>query len=109
MRGVNAYNSLFTAGENERKKENKKCSKGRSIDLLKKRNECIYGRFYYYSKLHKKRYEEVINLLRNEFFLTENRIVVLIQSAPTEALRAFDSWDIKDFEKKYKFLNWKIN
>ncbi|MEJ7821981.1 MAG: hypothetical protein WKF85_06645 [Chitinophagaceae bacterium] len=105
MRGKNAYDALFKTGENE----SRKYSKGRNNDLVIERNECLYGRFYFYSKMQRKRYEDVIELLSKEYFLSSSRIGVLIESAPKEDLRAFENWDVKDFERKYNFLNWKIN
>ncbi len=105
MRGKNAYDALFKTGENK----NRKNSKGRNNDLIIERNECLYSRFFFYSRMQRKRYEDVIEILSKEFFLSSCRIAVLIESATKQDLKAFEDWHIRDFEKNYNFLNWKIN
>jgi hypothetical protein len=53
--------------------------KGRNNTLLSKRNECLAARYYYYGHFKNKCYEDIMRLLMNEFFISPNTIVFLIQ------------------------------
>ncbi len=103
-RGIEIYNSLLN--DNKRKVPGK--AKGRDKDLIGERNECLLCRFYFYSKLHRIRFEDVLSLLKAEFFISEERIGILIQSLSKAPFEIYKEWEEKDFQKKYKFLSWKI-
>ena len=47
---------------------------GRNETLLARRNECLLTRYFYYGYHRKKGYEEIVQLLVAEFFITGERI-----------------------------------
>jgi hypothetical protein len=52
---------------------------GRSDALLNDRNCCLLARYYYYMRYKEKCYEEILDKLVDEFFLSAIRINRLIQ------------------------------
>src|SRR3954462_2942437 len=54
--------------------------KGRNNKLIEKRNECLLARYYYYGHFKNKCYEEILNLLMTEFYLSPNTIANIIQN-----------------------------
>jgi hypothetical protein len=102
-RGVVVYKRLFN--EMPIKEAGKK--KGRDKNLIDERNECLFCRFYFYSKLCRLRFEDVIEILSNEFFLSSGRVAMIIQNSSHSTFTNFENWQEKDFQKKYQFLNWK--
>jgi hypothetical protein len=87
----------------------KNTNKGRSTALVQQRNECLMARYFFYSKLLRRSYEEIIGNLSGEFFLcteTVTRIIFdnnhILQQLKTQenSLRAFRS--------KWKHMKWNI-
>ncbi len=71
-RGIDVYDRLFN--DNKIKVPGKAKVKGRAKDLIMERDECLLCRFYFYSKLHRIRFEDVLSLLKAEFFISKERI-----------------------------------
>lgn len=58
---------------------NKSLRRGRSEEFIRNRNECLlYRYYYYYSKINRLRYEDVLEVLSNEFFLASRTITDLL-------------------------------
>ena len=50
-------------------------SKGRSSELIEKRNEALLRRYYYWTEIKRRRFDDVLRILSdNEFFVEERTI-----------------------------------
>ena len=74
MRGQKLFNELVKGNGIEHPGR-----KGRNNSLIKKRNDCLIARYFYYCYFKNKCYEEVIRLLISEFFLSAPTILNIIQ------------------------------
>lgn len=83
--------------------------KGRSESLIKQRNQLLIARYYYYAKIHDKRYSFVLGKLKKEFFLEERTIqdVITAERAMLMELRDLQP-GIAHFKKLYPWLNWEL-
>ena len=81
--------------------------KGRSGMLIKQRNTCLLYRFAYYVKLHDLKYEQAVNKLSTEFFLSPRTITDLLQ-CQTEVLKQAreEVKNIKYLKTMFPFLSW---
>lgn len=59
-------------------KDKKPGSKGRSVHLLEIRNEKIFYRYYYHSRIRLLKYDTVLKELVNDFDLAEETIIRII-------------------------------
>lgn len=83
--------------------------KGRNVELIFKRNDCMLYRYYYYSKLMKRRYSDIITLLSNDFFISERTIIDIVSQNSTKLKEIFsESLNDKNLQQKFNHLNWKI-
>lgn len=48
--------------------------------FMPERDRCLCYRYYYYYHIHRLRYDDILKELEREFFLTERRIVEVMQS-----------------------------
>jgi hypothetical protein len=81
--------------------------KGRSPLLLKKQNEKLVHRYYFYIKIVRKQYQDTLAILEDEFTLSQRTIVNII-SQEHVMLRALngDKPESKYFKSKYPYLVW---
>lgn len=82
-------------------------TRGRSSDLIKRRNKCLMHRFYFYAKKRDLRYEDTITLLGEEFFLAPRTVMAIIiktSSLPDVSYKEMKS--AKELQSMYGFLNW---
>lgn len=55
-------------------------SKGRSKELIKKRNEALCRRYYYWTEVQRLRFDDTLKVLsEQEFFISEERIMAIIR------------------------------
>ena len=102
MRGQKLYNQLTKPMVAETK-----LPKGRSATLIEKRNECMVARYYYFSRFSKKAYEEVLNRLAEEFFLTTETIARIIQENTAQLMQHRKAETTIYFMKnKWTHLKW---
>ncbi len=74
MRGQKLFKNLISEDEAE-----KSIRRGRNDDLLERRNSCLVARYYYYGRYKGKCFEEILQIMVSEFFLTPSRIVRIIR------------------------------
>jgi hypothetical protein len=81
--------------------------RGRSEELIKARNELLLHRYYYYMAIHNKRYDWALQKLESELFLSQRRIIDVMEQerALLLKLRA-DKPDIAYFRSKFPFMVW---
>jgi len=54
--------------------------KGRNKDLIELRNKKLIERYYYWTEIKRRRFDDVLQILsRSEFFLAEKTILNIIQ------------------------------
>ncbi|MCX6256841.1 MAG: transposase [Bacteroidia bacterium] len=82
--------------------------KGRSKDLVKNRDINLVARFYYWNELKRIRFDDCINNLLNEFYITEQTILLIIKRNENELTRLRNSKTKEsDLKKLNKSFNWK--
>lgn len=104
-RGIRLYQSLLfeDTGNTTPKKE----SKGRSADLITKRDNLLLHRFYFKSKIERKIYDDVIQELEAELHISKVMIQKIIQ-AKGELLLAIKQNGItkSDLKQKFPWVVW---
>lgn len=81
--------------------------KGRSEDLLLKRNLLLVSRYYYFVKLRGFQYHTTLKQLEKELFLTQRTItnILMGERAFLNELKKHNT-DVPVFKKKYPFMLW---
>ena len=55
-------------------------SKGRSSELIEKRNEALLRRYYYWTEVQRLRFDDALKILsEREFFISIDRIMAIIR------------------------------
>ncbi|WP_147323548.1 hypothetical protein [Chitinophaga silvatica] len=83
---------------------------GRSKELLRKRDERMVYRHYYYLRICKKRYDEIIQMLSEEFDISGHTIIERLQiDINLQLLKQLATLqpDLNDLRKIYPWLVWK--
>ena len=81
--------------------------RGRSEDLIDKRNAALIDRYFFYGFYEKLRYDVILEKLSNEFFIAP----FTIQERITDCYEQLDELRLKKpskdyFKKKYPHLVW---
>lgn len=81
---------------------------GRSAALHSKRNECLVARYYYYGKFTDKRYDAILNILQDEFFLSSEITLPRVLQENYETLMRLkaEAPAVGYFKKKWPHLVW---
>lgn len=54
--------------------------KGRSEELISKRDQKIFERYFYWTEIERLRFDDALEILANkEFFLSEQRVMVIVR------------------------------
>ncbi|MEO6456550.1 MAG: hypothetical protein ABIN97_20910 [Ginsengibacter sp.] len=92
-----------------------KHKKGRSKKLYILRNECLLDRYIYYGHLSGKRYDLILKILSNDFFLSESTIADLLNcnyeklSSLKKSYQALSQIAIKKkLKSKWPHLSWEV-
>ena len=76
-------------------------AKGRSAELIKLRNKKLIERYFYWSEIKRRRFDDVLTILSTEeFFLSEATIERLIRDNDGLLQKLFDRSDKKVFQTK---------
>ena len=107
LRGHRTYLSLFQS-ESPAEVLAVPEKRGRSEALVKKRNELLLHRHYFKYKIKRLQYQDGLDQLEDEFFITERTIIDIVQSdcSVLKNLKAINPPDAKYFKRKYPFMNW---
>lgn len=54
-------------------------AKGRDKELIRKRNDALCRRYYYWTEAQSVRFDRALKILSEEFFLSEERIMAIIR------------------------------
>ncbi len=105
MRGQKFFNELMMIPPPVIKYPSKR--RGRNTDLVSLRNECLVARYYFYTQFTRKGYEEIVERIVEEFYLTPERIARIIQeNAQLLQLFRTDGTTIYTLRQKWTYLKW---
>ncbi len=81
--------------------------KGRSEDLLQKRNELLICRHYYYTRIVELQYARALERLEDELYLSQRTIINIVNDNYT-LLKKINSEkpEVKYFKTKFPFMVW---
>lgn len=81
--------------------------KGRSEDLLNKRNELLVCRHYYYTRIMELQYQRTLEKLENELYLSQRTIIDIINNNH-KLLSSINSQKpaAKYFRTRFPFMVW---
>lgn len=104
MRGQRSlYNKLFPEPVLERKNENRPRNY-----FQPERNEAVVYRFYFYATIHNLKYEQCLEQLEQEFYLTSSRIIKVLTDSNSMLNRVqHEAPTIKQLEQKFPHLVWR--
>lgn len=104
LRGSRLFNDLFPEHLPTPRQR-----KGRSADLHIKRNEAIADRYYFYGTILNLRYEIVMKMLADDFFISVYTIPEIItkQLAHIQRLKK-EHIPVKELAKKWPRFSWSI-
>lgn len=60
-------------------KQHDDMAKGRDKELIRKRNDALCRRYYYWTEAQSVRFDRALKILSEEFFLSEERIMAIIR------------------------------
>ena len=102
MRGQNVFKEIAKGINIEQP-----LRKGRNNSLVKKRNECLANRYFYYATFKGMCYEETIRQLVGEFFLSPSTIanLVLENSDLLQSLKKKEP-SLYYFQTRWPHLKW---
>lgn len=102
MRGQKLYNEIITRNDICKAQR-----KGRSNSLVGKRNDCLIARYYYYGTIKHRGYEEMLQELLREFFLSPATIANIINES-MEQMQLLKQMDpgLAYFYNKWPHLRW---
>lgn len=104
QRGSRLFDKLIN---DEIEKKQQPSKRGRNENLIAERNECLIYRYYYYSKIHRLRYADMIEKMQKEFYLSERTVADIIQVNSELVSRIFSGKpEVKTLIIKYNYLNW---
>lgn len=107
MRGQNsAFLCLFTEETPPEVQPAVADRPGRNEDLVRQRDELLLHRYYYYVKIVRRQYQDTLDLLQAEFFLSQRRIVDIIQASDRHKELNMLRPDVKYFRQQYPHWVW---
>lgn len=85
----------------------KAARKGRSDRLVAKRNECLVARSFYYGYYKNKVYDEMLQLLEAEFFLSKVTISQILQAHSEQIVKLKEKKrSLFFFQSRWEHLRW---
>ncbi|MFB6454448.1 hypothetical protein ACE38W_04185 [Chitinophaga sp. Hz27] len=107
MKGVQTlFSQLLTAASEDTTRR----TPGRNRELIARRDERLVYRHYYYLRISKKRYDEIIQLLSEEFDLSGYTIIERLQLENNfQLLKQVTAQQpgLNDLRKRYPWMVWK--
>lgn len=81
--------------------------RGRSEQLIERRNELLICRYYYYMAIHNKRYDWTLQTLEGELFLSQRRIIDVMEQERAQLTKLRKEHpDTGYFKRKFPFFSW---
>lgn len=83
--------------------------RGRNVKLIQKRNEALMHRYYYFRTFTKYKYEYILDILHNEFYLSKITLVkILINNIEMYHTIKKNGYSINDLKSMYIHFNWSL-
>lgn len=100
-------NYLMLFPQDEIAEKQKGDRRGRSDDLVKKRNESLIDRHFFFVKHKGYNYPKCLDELEKEYFISQYTIALIIQQN-NDQLKQLQAQKpaVSYFKKKYAHLNW---
>lgn len=85
--------------------------KGRSSVLIAKRDRALVARYYFWTEIKRRRFDDTLAILQNqEFFISERRIENIIRESGEYLDRLlFEKTPANDLRREYPSFNWSQN
>lgn len=104
-RGTRKFNKLLANDSADPMIEEKR--RGRSSHLINYRNTAIAYRYYYHARIHKKRYDDILEILSKEFMIAPYTIAKILTSNDELIQPIFKSNpDFATMKKLFPFFTW---
>lgn len=72
------------------------------------RNRALIHRYYFHAEINRLRYDDVLQILEKEFYLTEPRIIVILSEQSSNIKKiVHNPPTITDLQKMFPHFNWK--
>lgn len=105
-RGIGVFNSLLFEDDATTTLVRPE-HKGRCPELIEKRDELLLYRFYYKSKIQRRIYDDVLDALEAEFFISQTMIKKIIQSKSELVLQIKRQQpDVTALKKRWPHIVW---
>jgi hypothetical protein len=78
---------------------------GRSLELIRLRNECLIARYYFLSEIKRVRFDDVTAKLSCAFFLSVSRVMAII-SSHTALFDEMKGSTARQLAKRWPDYNW---
>ena len=106
MRGKN---KLFSSQINQELRKGERNGRGRSSELIRKRDIALMSRYYFYLNNSKLRYEEIIGRLSEQFFLSGHTVVQRLSynSEIFDRLKKEKPLP-KELDKSFPYMKWSV-
>jgi hypothetical protein len=89
--------------------QQKTSDKGRSKDLINKRDQKLLYRYYFYAQILRKQYGDILTILSDQFDLSNVRIIVCLSDKHQELKQIFAAKpSVKELSELYPYLNWDL-
>lgn len=86
-----------------------KPKKGRNSELIKRRDEALLRRWYYWTEIEMKRFDWTLtHLSLNEFFISEERIMAIVR-AKSELLEAIAAKPIQKPRRRSRLVSKQLS
>ncbi len=82
--------------------------KGRSAELIALRNRLLIARYYYWSEVKRRRFDDVLSIIEHqELFISEKRILKVLRDNDTYLRQLFrDVSAYMAIKNKYQSFKW---
>lgn len=81
--------------------------KGRAKELIEKRDKLLFYRYYYYARIIRFRYEDILIKLSNEFYISPRTVAQIMANKHLQATEIFSQKkSIEQLRKMYAHLIW---
>lgn len=106
-RGGNFFNEMAEESKPAKAAKKRGEGRGRSPELIARRNDKVFCRYYYFSRIIKLKYELVLEALISDFDLTESTLIQIIEQN-TSAIAELKTNNVtrEQLKAKYPSFYW---
>ena len=107
QRGISLHNALLFEDETLTSLVDKKENRGRSASLISQRNNFVFHRFFFKSKIERKVYPDILKELEAETYISTITLAEIIQDNASE-IRALKTNPptLEYLQHEWPHINW---